>query len=388
MTLPESVHVPGLSGERFFVHYRLLCPEEEGRAKAEDICIEQTIEFPADLAPAGDIPGHIFGRIESLEPLGNGTFSATISYAVETVGSELTQLLNVIFGNISIKPGIRVERIDLPASLLAVFRGPRFGLDGLRERLQVPHRPLLSTALKPMGLSASALAALAYQFALGGIDIIKDDHGLADQPFCPFEERVAQCAAAVARANRETGLHCIYMPHITAPTDRIVERALFAREAGAGGLLVCPGLAGFDTMRLLADDDRIALPVMSHPAFIGSYTTSQEHGIAHYALYGQLMRLAGADATIFPNYGGRFAFSEAECRSIVEGCTVDMGHIRPIVPAPGGGMTLERIADMSRLYGQDVIYLIGGGLHRHGPDLVENARYFARLVQQAEAEGG
>jgi len=29
-----------------------------------------------------------------------------------------------------------------------------------------------------------------------------------------------------------------------------------------------------------------------------------------------------------------------------------------------------------------VIYLVGGGLHRAGDDLVENSRYFNRLVSE------
>jgi ribulose-bisphosphate carboxylase large chain len=54
-----------LSGERFKVIYRLKGSEKEARSKAEDICIEQTIEFPAELVKGGDIRDHIFGRIES-----------------------------------------------------------------------------------------------------------------------------------------------------------------------------------------------------------------------------------------------------------------------------------------------------------------------------------
>ncbi len=380
MSLPATYTVEGLSGARFRVTYRLVGNEAEAREKAADLALEQTVEFPGDLLPAGNIPTAIVGQIEALEPADVGHSTAVISYAVETAGDELTQLLNVIFGNSSIKPGIRVERLDLPGALLAQFRGPRFGQRGLREVLNVHDRPLLSTALKPMGLSAAALAELAYAFALGGIDIIKDDHGMANQPFSPFEERVTLCAEAVARANRETGLSCIYMPHVSAPAHLLLERARFARSAGAGGLLVCPGLTGMDGMRLLADDDSIALPIMAHPALQGSFVTAPDNGIAHYALYGQLMRLAGADASVYPNYGGRFSFSREECASIVAGCTVSMGEIKPIFPTPGGGMNLERIRDMRTLYGQDVIYLIGGGLHRAGPDLVENARQFNHLV--------
>jgi ribulose-bisphosphate carboxylase large chain len=369
-----------LSGERFRVIYKLTGGEAMARAKADDICIEQTIEFPAELIGDDDIRGQIFGRVESLTRLDEAHFEAAISYAVEISGFELTQLLNVIFGNSSIKPGIRVERLELPDVLLAAFKGPRFGRDGLRDYLGVGERPLLCTALKPMGLSAQALADYAYQFALGGIDMIKDDHGLADQFFAPFEKRVAACAAAVARANAETGFNCVYIPNITAPADQIMAKARFARQAGAGGLMIAPGLSGLDIVRQLADADDIALPILSHPAFQGSYVTSPDSGISHYVLFGQLARLAGADGTIYPNYGGRFAFSEDECRNIVEGTAVPMRHLKPIFPAPGGGMSLDRLDEMRQFYGKDVIYLIGGDLHRRSEDLVGNGRYFREII--------
>ena len=371
-----------LSGERFSVVYHVAGDEAEARARAEDLCLEQTVEFPAELVPEGDIGNHIVGRIESLRLLDSGRCEAVVSFAVETSGDELTQLINVIFGNSSIKPGIRVERLDLSPRLLRVFKGPRFGREGLRTWLSVPKRPLLCTALKPMGLSARGLADLTYQFALGGIDIIKDDHGLANQPFAPYHERVRRCVEAVEQANHETGHRCIYVPNIIAPAGQVLQRALFARQAGAGGVLIAPGLVGLDTMRQVADDDRIALPVMSHPAFQGSFVTSPDNGISHFALFGQITRLAGADASIYPNYGGRFSFSQEECHSIVEGTATPMAHIKPIFPTPGGGMSLERVPEMLELYGREVIFLIGGGLHKHGPDLVENCRYFRQLVEQ------
>ncbi len=370
-----------LSGDRFTVHYRIaLDDEREARAFAEAVCVEQTVEFPEPLVPRGDIRQKIVGRIESLEPAPSGGFEAVISYAVEITGFELTQFLNVLFGNTSIKPNIRVERFTLPESLLRSFRGPRFGVQGLREYLNVQDRPLLCTALKPLGLSAADLANLAYHLALGGIDIIKDDHGLADQEFAPFAERVSRCAEAVERANRETGRRAIYMPHVAGPVDTIVERARAAKEAGAGGLLISPGLVGFDTMRSLADDDALGLPIMSHPALLGSFVTSPVNGISHFALFGQIARLAGADASVYPNWGGRFSFSQEECRSIAEGAAVPMGHIKPIFPTPGGGMSLERVPEMLRFYGRDVILLIGGGLFQAGPDLVANCRDFLVTV--------
>ncbi len=380
-TLPIRPAVAGLSGERFRVVYHLLGDRAEARRKAEDIIIEQTIEFPADLAPEGDIRDHIVGRIERLRRLKTGRWEAVISYSSECAGPDLAQFLNVIFGNISIKPGIRLMALDLPPALLANFKGPRFGRAGLRQQLNVHGRPLMCSALKPMGLDSAALADMAYRFALGGLDLIKDDHGLANQPFAPFHERVQRCAEAVARANQRTGLNCLYLPNITAPADKIVEYARFARQHGAGGLLLCPGITGFDAMRLLADDDSIALPIMSHPSFYGSMVTDSRSGFSHYAFYGQLQRLAGADMSVYPNFGGRFAFSVDECRSIVAGTEVDMGPVRPCFPAPGGGMTMEKVPLMNAVYGTEVVYLVGGGLHRHSADLTANVRYFMDLIQ-------
>jgi ribulose-bisphosphate carboxylase large chain len=378
----QKTCTPGtlFSGERFSVTYRIFGSESEARAKAEDICIEQTIEFPADLVAEGAIRDHVFGRIELFERLDRESFKAVISYAVEIAAGELTQFLNVVFGNTSIKPGIGVEHLDLPLSLLSRFRGPRFGRQGTRKLLGIPHRPLLSTAVKPMGLSCRELADLAYQFALGGMDIIKDDHGLTDQCCSPFEERVKRCSEAVARANRETGNKSIYVANITASAREVKKRAQTAKVAGAGGLMVAPGLIGFDLMRELANDDAIGLPILTHPSLQGSFVTGRG-GMSHGVLFGQLARLSGADATIFPNFGGRFSFSRKECADIVAGTEVAMGNIKTIFPAPGGGMSLDRVPEMLATYGRDLIFLIGGGLFQHGPDLVENCRFFRKMVE-------
>jgi ribulose-bisphosphate carboxylase large chain len=370
-----------LSGERFRVRYRLSGSEPEAYAKAKDICVEQTVEFPEELLPVNFIRDEVVGRIEAFTA-GEGAFFADISYANETTAGEFTQLLNVIFGNISIKPGIRVESLTLPDSLLQAYKGPRFGRSGLRALLNVPSRPLLFTALKPMGLSAAELAELAYQLALGGIDIIKDDHGLTDQCFAPFEERVKRCAEAVAKANRETGQKSIFVANVTAPSHQVLARAQQAKAAGAGGIMAAPALIGLDTMRQLADDDSLSLPVVSHPAFQGSYVTSAENGISHAALFGQIARLAGADTSIYPNFGGRFSFSRAECESIAQATEAPMAHIKTIFPSPGGGMTLERVPELLAVYGRDVIFLMGGGLFKHSRDLVANCRHFRDMVEK------
>lgn len=369
-----------ISGSRIFVTYRIAGGEKDALASARDICFEQTVEFPDKLIPSDFIRNNVVGKIEQFTPDNAGGFKAIISYAQETAAKELTQLLNLVFGNISIKAGIRVCDIVFPKAFLSGFKGPRFGRKGLRELLSVSGRPLLCAALKPMGLSSCELAELAYECALGGIDIIKDDHGLTNQCFASFQERVKLCAEAVMTANRKTNQKCIYAANVTAPFDEIYKRVEFAKQCGAGAVMIAPGITGFDTMRAIAGDDSIGLPIFSHPAFLGTYLINPDAGISHYVLLGLLNRLAGADAVIYPNYGGRFPFTRRDCEEIIAGTSVDMEHIPLIFPVPGGGISLDKLPELIKFYGQEVIFLIGGGLFTRGDDFIENCRYFRELV--------
>ncbi len=380
MTLPTRPSVPGISGDRFRVHYRLAGTEAEARELADVIRVEQTVEIPADLVPDGDISDYLVGKVEAFEPIDEGHYAVTINYAIEVAGTELPQLLNILWGTGSFLNGFKVEGVDLPDSLLKYYRGPRFGPQGWREILKVYDRPLLCTAIKPMGLSAEQLADMAYKCALGGLDIIKDDHGITDLPFCSFEERVESCSEAVAKANRETGLNCLYVANVTGKVDRMVDRALFAKQAGAGALLINTAVVGFDMMRLLADDDRIALPIISHPAFAGHYVMNPDHAFSYYLYFGQLQRLAGADSSIFINYGGRFKVAREDTEGARDGCRVPMGPIKQAMPMAGGGITFPRIPELREIYDKEAIFLVGGGLHRHSDDLTENVREFLRLV--------
>jgi ribulose-bisphosphate carboxylase large chain len=371
--------VLSVSGERILAVYEFTGPVSDARHRAGALAVEQTIEFPADLVPDDDIHREIIGRIEAFDETGPDTVQIEVSYAVETTGFEFPQLLNVLFGNSSLLPDVKLVDVALPPVLAGRIGEPRFGMAGLREMFDAPQRPLLATALKPMGFGPDRFAAMAYELALGGVDLIKDDHSLANQPFAEFEDRVVACTDAVRRANDETGGRSVYLPSINAPHAEIDGRVAFAAEAGAGGLLVLPGITGFDQMRDLAGRDDIGLPIMAHPAFLGGFVSSPTGGISHGALFGTLMRFAGADMSIFPSYGGRFSFSPEACTDIASACLAPMEGFVPIGPAPGGGMTMDRIPEILDFYGNDVVLLIGGDLHR-GESLQATARAFREAI--------
>lgn len=235
---------------RFSVIYSISGSIAEVKKRAFNVCIEQTIEFPFHLVKDKYIRNEIVGKIKSLKPVSKNRFLAEITYSEASAGNELTQFLNVVFGNTSINPGIRIESIKLSPGLLEKFKGPRFGVKGIRKLLKAYNRPLICSAIKPMGLTPKELADLAYKFALGGVDFIKDDHGLANQLFSPYEQRVKLVAQAVKKANKITKKTCLYAPNITADgDDEIIRRAKYAKKAGAGALVISPGLAGFNIVK-------------------------------------------------------------------------------------------------------------------------------------------
>ncbi len=369
-----------LSGKRFSVEYSFFGSEKEARINAESTCVEQTIEFPPELLPDNRYWRSIQGCLEHFERTSEGHFRARISYAAETTSLDIVQILNVIYGNIAMIRGIRVEDVTFPAEMLAAFKGPRFGLEGVRNLSGSYARPLICATIKPMGLAMESFEEIAYEAALGGADIVKDDHGLTDQSFAKFESRVARCAQAILKANAETGENCLYAPNVSAPIDQIASRAHFAKRAGAQAQLIIPGLVGWDAVRMLSEDDGLALPIICHPSYFGLYFMSDQAGFSAKFAYGVLPRLVGGDVSILPNYIGRLYATSQDCRDAVSAAKRDMGGLKPVFPAPGGGITLETIPELLQFYDDDVIYVMGGGLHRNYT-LKENCRSFRDMIE-------
>ena len=106
--------------------------------------------------------------------------------------------------------------------------------------------------------------------------------------------------------------------------------------------------------------------------------------IAPALLFGKLFRLFGADATIFPNHGGRFSYSRETCIAIARAAREPWEGLASILPVPAGGMSVERVPEMVADYGRDTMLLIGGGLLSAGDALLERSREFVRQVRECD----
>lgn len=369
--------------KQFFATYRLQAVSEaDARAWGETVAREQTIECIDEAVPHQFILDEILARVVDLHRVSEHSYEVKIAFNEAVTGGQFQQLINVLYGNSAMHSAVKLVDVDLPDSVAAGLPGPQFGITGLRKLLNSADAPMVCAVLKPLGLTPTELAERAYRCALGGADIVKDDHGLADQRWAPFQPRVEAIAGAVARANRETGYNTLYAPSLNCPIDQFEVRARFARQAGAGAYLVMPGLTGYDSIRLLASSQELSMPILSHPSVIGSFAHGAANGLTPTVLYAVYPRLAGADISIYPGFGGRYGFSREICVDIAKACRDPDGPLQPILPSPGGGMRLELAATLSAMYGNDAIYLFGGAAMKYRDRISDGIRQLKHALRQ------
>ncbi|HUB10828.1 MAG TPA: RuBisCO large subunit C-terminal-like domain-containing protein [Acetobacteraceae bacterium] len=342
-------------------------------ARAQAIAVEQSVEMPLDAIDEPAVLQDIVGEVQSIDPIDASVSAVRIGLAAATIGNDAGQMLNMLFGNTSLHEDVVLHDVSLPAEQAAAFGGPRHGIAGLRARIGVTQRALTCSALKPQGLSPRRLGALAERFARGGIDFIKDDHGLADQDYSRFADRIRACAAGIARATQATGHPTHYVPSLSGDLNAMRRQLGLAREHGIDCVILAPMIAGFANVQaLLAEFPDIAL--LAHPSLGGAAR------IAPALLIGKLFPLLGADAVIFPNFGGRFGYSPATCRTLADNARRPEHALRPSLPVPAGGMTLQRVPELLDFYGPDAMLLIGGNLLAARAQLTEATAAFTRAV--------
>lgn len=342
--------------------------------RARAIAVEQSVEMPVSAIEDQSILDEIVGRVEDISEIAPNLFAVRIALSRATVGDDAGQLVNMLFGNTSLQDDVILHDAEFPDELVAAYGGPNIGLADLRERAGAANRALTCSALKPQGLSPSELAELAARFARGGIDYIKDDHGLADQVYSPFAARCEAIADALRTVERETGKRVHYVPSLSGDLDALREQVIGAKIAGIETVMVQPMIMGLSNFVALKRENP-GLAFFAHPTLAGAAR------IAPALLFGKIFRMLGADALVFPNHGGRFGYTPDTCRDIARTALADWHGLKAAVPVPAGGMTTERVGEMLDFYGSQVMLLIGGALLEARERLTQETAAFVAKVQ-------
>jgi ribulose-bisphosphate carboxylase large chain len=367
-----------MNDEALRVTYRLRAGGAAAAQRAAALALEQSIEMPLEAVSDARVRHEVAARVERLDAQPDGSTLAHLALSAETIAGDAGQLLNMLFGNSSLLDDVEVVEVRVPDAMATQFGGPLLGIDGIRDLTNAHGRALTCTALKPIGSSVADLARVTGLFAEAGIDIIKDDHGWAARAQASFEQRVVACQREVDRVNRGRDLRTLYAPALCGDAETMREQLDFAQGHGVGMVLVAPMIAGVSNFNALRREFP-AMAFLAHPALAGNQ-------IAPAALQGTLFRVFGADAVIFPNHGGRFSYSPETCQAIASRLREPLAELRPALPVPAGGMSVERAAEIVAEYGLDTVLLIGGNLLLAREQLGARSRAFVEAVAAASSE--
>ncbi len=370
-----------MPSDRLTATYRLFIPPERAPHRAQLLALEQSIEMPVEAVMDARVLAEVVARVESVEPETEASSRATITMSTECIGDDAGQLLNMLFGNSSLMSDVELLDVEVPPGLARAFGGPNLGISGIRRKVGVSDRPLTCTALKPIGSTTAQLAALCTIFAEAGIDVIKDDHGWANQASAPFAQRVRACQRAIDNANeqRRGAARAIYVPSLYGTHTQMQQQIELACSLGVQMVLIAPMVCGVATLNALKREHP-ELVFLAHPALAGNVR------LAPPALLGKLFRLFGADAVIFPNHGGRFTYPRDVCAEIARQNVAAWHGLAPALPVPAGGMSVERVLELKHEYGADSMLLIGGSLLIARENLRLRSREFVEAVAESDRE--
>ena len=310
-----------------------------------------------------------------------------IAYPMANFSTSMSALMTILFGNISASGMIRLIDVAFPKKFIAQFQGPKFGVQGMRDVLGVPERPLLNAMIKPnIGWTPDEGADLFYKACKGGVDVIKDDElMLADSAFCPLVERVTKFMAAEKHVFEETGEHSLYAVNISDETAKVRDNAYRVLEAGGNCLMVNVYTTGFDTLKMLADDPNINVPILAHVNFAGTMASSTYTGIAAPLLVGKITRLAGGDFQINGHPFGKFPVSYKLFYRCFKFFTQPWWNIKPMMYACSGGTTQLAVEKIVKAVGTDVMLAAGGGVHGHPDGSEAGAKSMRQAIDAAMA---
>ncbi|MGG2064617.1 2,3-diketo-5-methylthiopentyl-1-phosphate enolase [Bacillus sp. S14(2024)] len=289
-----------------------------------------------------------------------------IHYPSANFSTDLPAIFTTVFGKLSLDGEIKLIDLTFSDDLKERFPGPKFGIDGIRNSLNVHDRPLLMSIFKGMiGRNIGYLKTQLRDQASGGVDIVKDDEILFDNPLTPLSERIRAGKEVLQSVYETYGHKTLYAVNLSGRTYDLKEKAKQAVAAGADILLFNVFAYGLDVLQALAEDDDISIPLMAHPAVSGTYIASELYGFSSSLLLGKLLRYAGADFSLFPSPYGTVSFKKEETLYVAKALTDENEPFKRSFPVPSAGIHPGLVPLLIRDFGQQCVINAGGGIHGH-----------------------
>jgi len=306
-----------------------------------------------------------------------------IAYPIELFESgNMPNILSSVAGNVfglrALK-NLRLNDIHFPDRILGGFKGPKYGIEGIRRLLKVFNRPLVGTIIKPkLGLKTTDHAKVAYEAWVGGCDVVKDDENLSSQKFNPFEERIAKTLECRDRAQKETGEKKVYMVNISGETNEMLRRAELVLGQGGEYVMIDILTCGFAALQTFRNQD-YDLVIHAHRAGHAAFTKNVKHGISMRVI-SKAARIIGVDQLHVGTVVGKMFETQKEVEENCEALKNNMGGLKAVLPVASGGLHPRLVPRLIGILGKDFVIQAGGGIHGHRDGTVAGAKAMRQAV--------
>jgi ribulose-bisphosphate carboxylase large chain len=298
-----------------------------------------------------------------------------------------------IFGMKSLKE-LFFEDIFLPKKMLRSFKGPSFGIKGLRKKFRIKERPFIGTIVKPkVGLSPKEHAKVAYDSWKGGCDFVKDDENLTNQNFNEFKKRFLLTIKMKRKAEKETGEKKAYLINCTAETKEMLKRIKFVEDNGGNYIMldiISLGWASLQTAR-----NNTKLPIHAHRAGHAMIDRAENEG--HFGMsmevIAQLARMVGVDTLHIGTAYGKMSGEKEEILHIEKDIEKEFIKktkrylaqkwygTKPVLAVASGGVHPRLVPKIIEFMGKDIVLQAGGGIHGHPSGSEAGARAMRQAVE-------
>jgi len=309
--------------------------------------------------------------------------SVRIAYPIElfelgNMPNMLSSVAGNVFGLKDLK-NLRLNDVRIPEEIVTSFKGPKYGITGIRKLVDVYHRPLIGTIIKPkLGLNPKDHAEVAFNAWVGGCDIVKDDENLSSQKFSQFDDRVVKTLDYRDRAEEQTGEKKIYIPNVTSETNEMVKRAQFVVDQGGEYVMIDILSCGFSALQTLRDQD-LNMVLHAHRAGHAAFTKNPKHGIAMRVI-AKLSRIVGVDQLHVGAAVGKMSETREEVLMSCEALKGKMSKLRRVMPVASGGLHPALVPSLIDIFGIDFVIQAGGGIHGHKDGTVAGAKAMRQAV--------
>ncbi|NPA17230.1 RuBisCO large subunit C-terminal-like domain-containing protein [Persephonella sp.] len=327
----------------------------------------------------GGIGGKHFPSISEVEEFYDSDYKlhkalVKIRFPVLMFQHDLYSILSIVYGEIVIPENVKLISVDFPAVFVDHFKGPRFGLRGIRERVNQYHRPLLMAALKPLnGITEEKFVGFLNQVIEGQVDIIREDENFFDDSLFPFEKRVQ----VVSRILKEKDKNILYLPFLSGSWTEMSEKIKLAQEYEINTFLINLFPLGLEGLQFLSDTFRCGFLV--NPGYPSFFYEQDLFGIEPSILYGRFIRMAGGDMVMIPSPYRHRTVPHYRSVEVANVLTERFEDLEPSFPVVYGDMNPEDLYTIFNDFGNQVIIDIGTSYKKFG-DITGGVRKFSETL--------